>query len=330
MRVYIVENEKKSIVIYGLGTNFTKLFTKRVKDRLKREFFVVGFVDKKKEFEEKICKEFACYQKIPYVQIDYVCITSTLYYSEIKEELLAQSIDEVKILPKNYWLDFYQSTYLPTDVISGKGVEIGGPSAVFQAIYHSGCVCDGVNYSEETIWNGNLDSVYKWEEQVLGNQIVADATDLKIIADETYDFVLSSNNLEHIANPLQAVKEFLRVLKKGKPLVILVPCKKYTFDHKRDDTTFEHLLEDYRKGVLEDDLSHLDEILELHDLSLDKLAGTKEQFRERSKNNFKNRCLHHHVFSNELLACIGDYFNLEILENTVFDQNYYLLGIKRE
>jgi hypothetical protein len=69
------------------------------------------------------------------------------------------------------------------------------------------------------------------------------------------------------------------------------------------------MLEDYECDTQEDDLTHLPEILQLHDLSMDPPAGTAEEFRQRSLNNFENRCLHHHVFreanSSALLAAIG-------------------------
>ena len=69
------------------------------------------------------------------------------------------------------------------------------------------------------------------------------------------------------------------------------------------------MFEDFKNGTGEDDLTHLPEILELHDLACDVGAGTFEQFRARSLENFSNRCLHHHVFdennSSELLLRCG-------------------------
>jgi hypothetical protein len=69
------------------------------------------------------------------------------------------------------------------------------------------------------------------------------------------------------------------------------------------------MVEDYERATQEDDLSHLPEILQAHDLSMDLAAGSAEEFRSRSLNNFTNRCLHHHVFnesnSRELLTAIG-------------------------
>ena len=68
------------------------------------------------------------------------------------------------------------------------------------------------------------------------------------------------------------------------------------FDHRREPTEVAHLLEDYERNTLEDDLTHLPEILQKHDLSMDSGVGTTEEFHLRSLNNFENRCLHHHVF----------------------------------
>lgn len=320
---------KKRIVIYGLGDNFYKMFTKRVADYLRSKFSIVGLVDKRKETQKNSYSEFKYCEHVSEVEFDYVCITSTKYYHEIKKELLEQSVDESRILPIKFWTELYQESYLPIPLFSGVGVEIGGPSDIFQLVYNSKCICDGVNYNIETVWGDNSNAEYKWNNKVLGKQIIADATNLKPIKDEVYDFVLSSNNLEHIANPLKAVSEFVRILKKDKPLIILVPCKENSFDHKRENTTFDHLLDDYNKETLEDDLTHLPEILEKHDLMLDPLAGTLEEFTKRSIDNYKNRCLHHHVYSNELLECIANYFHMEIRENTVFSNNYYLVAIKR-
>jgi hypothetical protein len=60
---------------------------------------------------------------------------------------------------------------------------------------------------------------------------------------------------------------------------------------------------------------------------MDLPAGTPEEFRERSLNNFTNRCLHHHVFnemnSRELLAQAG----MEVLAvDTALPHHIFLLA----
>ena len=47
---------------------------------------------------------------------------------------------------------------------------------------------------------------------------------------------------------------------------LVVPHKDKTFDHNRPVTSLNHLEEDLDNDVDEDDLTHLPEILELHDL----------------------------------------------------------------
>jgi hypothetical protein len=82
-----------------------------------------------------------------------------------------------------------------------------------------------------------------------------------------------------------------------------------TFDHLREPTSVDHMFDDFEKGTGEDDLTHLPEILEKHDLDRDVAAGSREDFHRRSVDNFSNRCLHHHVFdennSRELLSRVG-------------------------
>jgi SAM-dependent methyltransferase len=132
---------------------------------------------------------------------------------------------------------------------------------------------------------------------------------LSVIASHTYDFILSSHNLEHFANPVKALQEWKRVTRPGGGLILVLPNYSKTFDHRRTPTSVDHMFDDFEHGTQEDDLSHLAEILDKHDLSLDPGGGSAEEFRRRSMDNFNNRCLHQHVFdktnSRELLTRCG-------------------------
>ncbi len=129
----------------------------------------------------------------------------------------------------------------------------------------------------------------------------------------SYDFVLASHVLEHVANPLRALREWKRVLKPEGVLLVLVPDKLTTFDHRRPFTTIEHLEADFRANTQENDLTHVDEILALHDLSLDLPAGSPEAFRERCLQNHSFRAVHHHVFSLEVLGLALQRSGLRVL-----------------
>lgn len=214
------------------------------------------------------------------------------------------------------------------------GLEIGGPSGIFRnggfiPLYKIVKELDGCNFSNTTIWEGNIESGrnYNYGKNKKGIQYISEATDLSLITNSKYEFVISSNCLEHVANPLKAIEEWIRVLKSGGLLLLVLPNKEYCFDHNRPITEFSHLLKDYQNNITENDLTHLDEILELHDLEMDKPAGSLEQFRERSLNNFENRALHQHVFDLTNLKEIFNYFKLEILL-THEGREYIILGKK--
>ena len=200
------------------------------------------------------------------------------------------------------------------------GLEVGGPSVVFcndgiLPLYRSIKSLDVCNFSEETIWEGTLKEGYNYryeESKPAGFQYILDAVNLTSIEDCKYDFVAMSHTLEHIANPIKALKEWLRVIKNDGYLLVLIPHRDVTFDHNRQVTTLSHLISDYNNSLGEDDLSHLNEILKLHDLSRDIQAGDFESFRARSLDNSKNRCLHHHVFDTNSVLQLFNYLNLQI------------------
>jgi len=221
--------------------------------------------------------------------------------------------------------------------IDKKGLEIGGPSKIFGKdgyipLYPLLKQVDGCNFNNTTVWEGVIREglTYDVGGTTTGYQYIADSIDLSKIKDETYDFILSSHSLEHIANPIKALKEWLRVLKANGALLLILPNKEFTFDNKRPITKFEHLIADYNLGTTEEDLTHLEEILTLHDLTRDELAGTKEEFKKRSLQNFNNRCLHHHVFDLELLGRVLDYLNIKVLfKEAAPPFNLIIMGIKK-
>jgi SAM-dependent methyltransferase len=206
--------------------------------------------------------------------------------------------------------------------MKGYGLEIGGASSYFKN-YYPNIQLDNVTFARKTIW-GEFGEDYIIDGRLMGKQFICEATDLKV--NRKYDFVLSSNCIEHIANPLKAVKEWIGVLKKGGLLVVVAPRKESNFDHRREITDFSHLVQDYENNIPETDLTHLPEIIELHDLPLDPPAGTLEQFKARSLRNIENRCLHHHVFDLDLLLRIYEYFDITPIRSIKTEKEYCLIG----
>ncbi|BBX61125.1 hypothetical protein MSAS_02990 [Mycobacterium saskatchewanense] len=213
------------------------------------------------------------------------------------------------------------------------GIEVGGPSALFKTVlplYRYIRDLDGVNFSNDTVWEGTITAGQNFHycDGKSGRQYISEATDLREIATEQYDFLLSSNCLEHVANPIKALVEWKRVIKPGGGLVLVLPNKVSNFDHRRPTTKFAHLLEDFTNDIGEDDLTHLDEILALHDLQRDPPAGDLEHFRERSLRNVENRTLHHHVFDVELIKDALSYVGFDMLNVTPTSSDFFALARK--
>ncbi len=199
-----------------------------------------------------------------------------------------------------------------------RGVEIGGPSTIFSTqlpVYQMLAGLDGVNFATTTLWEGEIKhgQDFRFHGWKKGRQLVMEASDLRVIPSASYDCLLSSNCLEHVANPIKAIHEWMRVVRPSGLMLLALPNKESNFDHRRPVTTLEHLVEDFENDVGEDDQTHLDEILRLHDLSRDPAAGDVESFRARSLDNFNNRTLHHHVFDQALLKRLCAYVGLEPL-----------------
>jgi SAM-dependent methyltransferase len=64
--------------------------------------------------------------------------------------------------------------------------------------------------------------------------------------DDSLEFVIASHVIEHVRNPLLALREVHRKLRPGGRLVLIVPDKLRTFDRRRPLTTVEHLALDYQ------------------------------------------------------------------------------------
>jgi len=206
--------------------------------------------------------------------------------------------------------------------LAGKrSLEIGGPSEFFAddgplPVYRVLGGVDNCTFSPQTIWAEEIKAGRTFQYQPNkepGIQFICEATDLRPIQNSTYDCILASHCLEHIANPLRALREWKRVLKEDGLLLLVLPHKEGTFDWRRPTTTLAHMIEDYRNEVGEDDLTHLPEILALHDLAKDKPGGTPEQFRQRCLENAQKRAMHHHVFDTSVALQLVDYAGFEVI-----------------
>jgi len=219
---------------------------------------------------------------------------------------------------------------------NAKSLEIGGPSMYFEPdgifpIYSIVDDLDCVNFNSKTLWEGDIltDKFHFCNHSKTGKQFILDAVDLSILKSNSYDLVISCNNLEHIANPIKAIQSWINVLKENGRLIVIVPNNLINFDHKRMSTPFDHILTDFNLNIDETDLTHVEEILNLHDLKLDPLAGSFSDFEKRCYDNYQNRAIHHHVFDKNLLFDIFNFLSIKIIDFQETPNDFFIIGMKQ-
>jgi SAM-dependent methyltransferase len=194
-----------------------------------------------------------------------------------------------------------------------KALEVGGPSHVFSSaglvsVYDACASVDGVQFASETIWHGEQ-AEGEFTPQPgppTGAMHVTDGATLAGIPDARYDAVISSHVIEHFANPLGALAAWRRVARDGGHLLMVAPHMAGTFDHRRAVTPLAHMVGDFERGTGEDDLTHLEETLALHDRRRDADGDDQEAWAAARRDNVRTRVLHHHVFTTESLLALLD------------------------
>jgi predicted SAM-dependent methyltransferase len=93
--------------------------------------------------------------------------------------------------------------------------------------------------------------------------IVDDAEHLRSLSDESQDFVIANHYLEHCQDPIGAMMTVCRVVRPGGLIYLAVPDKRFTFDHRRPITPFEHLVRDHESGPAWSRQQHFEEWAQL-------------------------------------------------------------------
>ncbi len=80
--------------------------------------------------------------------------------------------------------------------------------------------------------------------KIIQPDLVADAAELPV-EPGSLDFLIASHVFEHLHFPLATLRAWYAVLAPGGILLLRVPDKRYTFDHKRPRTPLSHLIREY-------------------------------------------------------------------------------------
>lgn len=114
----------------------------------------------------------------------------------------------------------------------GKGIDVG-------------CADRPINSEIDTL---DIDPIYN-------TTFVANILDMPI-KDDTYDFLIASHILEHVDNPIDALKEFKRIIKVGGKVGIMVPHGEYVNTEDLGDSAMTHRML-FSEKTLEKYLLHL-------------------------------------------------------------------------
>lgn len=198
------------------------------------------------------------------------------------------------------------------------GLEIGGPSHVFSKagplpVYENAGQI--ISISRISHWIPSDRAKKHRPSQSLDSEsnFYFDSHELTKMAADRYDFLIA-HVIEHLANPIKSVLEWKRLLKPNGTMMLIAPCKHFSYDCDRPTTTIAHLIEDFQRNIGEDYLTHLDEVISKHNIKKDKTVTDLAQHIERTKQNPNNRIMHHHVFDLKLLRAMGEYCDLLVLE----------------
>jgi ubiquinone/menaquinone biosynthesis C-methylase UbiE len=104
---------------------------------------------------------------------------------------------------------------------------------------------------------------------IRGPDLLADVESLSGIQDESEDFVIANHVLEHVEDPLKALKSVARVLRPQGIFYFALPDKRHSFDRTRSVTPLAHLLADHNESVENSRRSHYEEWIRC----VDGLAG---------------------------------------------------------
>ncbi len=139
------------------------------------------------------------------------------------------------------------------------------------------------------------------DKELVNVDIIANGERLESIDDETQDFVIANHFVEHCQDPIGAMVNMFRVLKRGGVLYLAIPDKRFSFDADRPVTPLEHIMKDYLEGPAWSRHQHFEEWTRL----VNKVEDDEEAARQIALNLSIDYSIHYHVWTQtEILELI--------------------------
>jgi SAM-dependent methyltransferase len=170
--------------------------------------------------------------------------------------------------------------------LQGRGLELGPLHRPM--VTHDGMSMTYVDRADLPTLQKAFPSV---AHKVVPVDVIDDAETLATVEDGRFDFVVAAHVIEHMRNPIGALVNWLRVVRDGGMVYLVVPDKRRSFDRLRPRTTLAHLVLDYERPSVERDFEHfLDYAVFVHHAMIDQAIGEATKLRDADYS------IHFHVF----------------------------------
>lgn len=211
----------KKAVIYGLGEAYEEQ-----KYFLQNEFEIVGYCDKNAiNMEGYICPD-----NIFLLDFDYIYITSEKYFEEIKSDILRMGGVEEKIIGRHHvwWGDFgnlsIRDEWVKQQLLGIPQGKILLDAGAGQMKYKK--YCKHLKYIAQDFGEyipGEI-SVGLHHERWDTNSVNVKCDIVNMpFENESIDVILCTEVFEHLKDPILALKEFARIIKRGGGLILTAP-----------------------------------------------------------------------------------------------------------
>jgi len=186
------------------------------------------------------------------------------------------------------------------------GVEIGASNQNSFGLDKTKSLYYNLDISEE---QSNTNQMFKIQPAEVHLYAVGDALPIQ---KECLDYVISSHVIEHFFDPIEAIKEWMRTLKPGGIIFMIVPHKERTIDRDREITPLQEHIQRHEKKLNISDYAHLDSPYahQRDHKVIDEETKRDKQWIPYQKDD------HHHwsVWTTESFLKMCQHFNLDVIE----------------
>jgi SAM-dependent methyltransferase len=207
---------------------------------------------------------------------------------------------ELKRLVEGLRLVSTERSRLARRYLRGSGIEIGALNNPLRASRKANVLYVD-KYTKDQLYKRYPELVNK---RLVNVDIIDDAETLLRIPDCSQDFLIANHLFEHTQNTFKTMANFLRVLRPNGCLFMAIPEMRFSFDRKREPTSLEHLIRDYKDGPSWSKESHYDDWVE----NVSNLDGHQAEL-EKQRLMEMNYSIHYHAWTTAEIIDFLSYFN---------------------